>query len=327
MPSMTGACDGPMPSVNPGRPIVHAAADAARFACSTGWAVYVWRTAVPSSIVDVSRPTAAIGVTGSPATALGYHERAEAVGLGLLGLLDHPLDGPAAAVQADAHRRNVPAAPGPLDRRHRALRHPGARPVRSSTPDAHERDDSRPNLVACCVVSPAVIAIVADVPPGALTGAGDIEPLFRAHYAAARAAPSPLACGDGELAADAVQEAFVRAHRRWRSIGAYEDPIGWVRHVALNLLRDDQRRAARKRRALARVAATATSTAPPAEPDDVAALLESLPRQQRIAAALFYVDELSIAEVAAAMGLAEGTVKSHLHDARRTLRAVVGEER
>ena len=72
IPSITGACDGPMPSVKPGRPMENAAA-AARLACSTGCAVYVWSTAVPSSIDVVARPATAIGVTGSPATALGYH--------------------------------------------------------------------------------------------------------------------------------------------------------------------------------------------------------------------------------------------------------------
>src|SRR3954454_9752897 len=72
MPSMTGACDGPRPSVNPGRPMTIAAA-AMRLAWRTGCDVYVCRTDVPSSMLDVSRPTTAIGVTGSPATALGYH--------------------------------------------------------------------------------------------------------------------------------------------------------------------------------------------------------------------------------------------------------------
>ena len=71
-------------------------------------------------------------------------------------------------------------------------------------------------------------------------------------------------------------------------------------------------------------ALTATTAPPPAEPDGVAALLGSLPRQQRVAAALFYVDGLSIAEVADAMGIAEGSVKSHLYDARRALRSIVG---
>ena len=133
--------------------------------------------------------------------------------------------------------------------------------------------------------------------------------------------------GDADLAADAVQEAFVRAHHRWRTIRLYDDPVGWVRHVALNLLRDDRRRSTRKRRAVERLAAvTATTAPPPAEPDGVAALLGQLPRQQRVAAALFYVDGLSIAEVATAMGIAPGSVKSHLHDARRSLRRIVGGE-
>ena len=134
----------------------------------------------------------------------------------------------------------------------------------------------------------------------------DIAALFRAHYDRL-VRTLAVVCGDAELAADAVQEAFIRAHGRWRSIRHYEDPVGWVRRVALNLLRDDHRRTTRKLRAVDRLAAlTATTAPPPAEPDGVAALLGSLPRQQRVAAALFYVDGLSIAEVADAMGIAAG---------------------
>jgi len=35
--------------------------------------------------------------------------------------------------------------------------------------------------------------------------------------------------------------------------------------------------------------------------------------------ALFYGADLPVAEVAGVLGIAEGTVKSHLHDARRAL--------
>jgi RNA polymerase sigma-70 factor (ECF subfamily) len=52
-------------------------------------------------------------------------------------------------------------------------------------------------------------------------------------------------------------------------------------------------------------------------------ILAQLPRQQRIAVALFYVDELSIAEVAAALNVSEGAVKSYLHAGRARLRRVV----
>ena len=149
--------------------------------------------------------------------------------------------------------------------------------------------------------------------------------LFRAHYQ--RLVRSlALASGDAELAADVVQEAFVRAHARWRSLRHYDDPIGWVRRVALNLLSDANRRSARRRRAIDRLAAEPTTVAAPREPDELDSLLAALPPQQRTAVALYYVEQLSVAEVAAAMELAEGSVKSHLHDARRRLRSVLDRE-
>ena len=171
-------------------------------------------------------------------------------------------------------------------------------------------------------MSGAVIAVVSDVSDAALADGGEIEPLFRAHYARLVRALA-LVCGDGEVAADAVQEAFVRAHVRWRRLRHYEDPVGWIRRVALNLVRDDHRRTVRKRRAVARLASEPVVVGAEPEPDGLTTLLAALPRQQRVAVALFYVDGLSIAEVAATMGLAEGSVKSHLHDARQRLRGVI----
>jgi RNA polymerase sigma-70 factor (ECF subfamily) len=137
-----------------------------------------------------------------------------------------------------------------------------------------------------------------------------------------------VACGDREAAADAVQDAFTRAFTRWRRISRYDDPAGWVRHVALNRLRDHFRRAERGRRAVEKLGAreTATSATPPVEPREGADVLErvgELPRQQRIAVALFYVEQLSVAEVADAMGLSEGAVKYHLHAGRAQLRAAM----
>lgn len=52
---------------------------------------------------------------------------------------------------------------------------------------------------------------------------------------------------------------------------------------------------------------------------DFDAALGRLPRQQRAVVALFYVSDLSIAEIASLLEVAPGTVKSHLHDARRAL--------
>ncbi len=157
------------------------------------------------------------------------------------------------------------------------------------------------------------------------TPSAGIEELFRAHYE--RLVRSlTMASGDAEQAADAVQEAFVRAHVRWRRLRRYEDPVGWIRRVAINLLRDQHRRSKRKDRALARLAAVPAPPEGMPRHDGLGELLDELPPQQRTAVALYYVEDLSVAEIAAAMGIAEGSVKSHLHDARRRLRKFLGEE-
>ena len=78
--------------------------------------------------------------------------------------------------------------------------------------------------------------------------AGDsVETLFRAHYARLVRALAVVA-GSQEAAADAVQEAFVKAHLHWRRIQRYDDPVGWIRRVAINKLRDDHRRGGRNLR-------------------------------------------------------------------------------
>ena len=107
-----------------------------------------------------------------------------------------------------------------------------------------------------------------------------------------------LVAGDREAAADAVQEAFVKAHLRWRKLSRYDDPIGWVRRVAINKIKDGHRRRARKDRAVLRLASRTELAAPPEEIDEFDRLLDALPKQQRAATALFYVDGLPVAEIA-----------------------------
>ncbi len=153
----------------------------------------------------------------------------------------------------------------------------------------------------------------------------EFDELFDLHYARLVRALTIVA-GDVEVAADAVQEAFVKAHLRWRRISRYDDPIGWVRRVAINGMHDEHRRRRRKQRAVERLAARPATYVDPPESDDLGALLAALPRQQRIVTALFYVDDLTVAEIADALEISEGTVKSHLHDARQRLRNVIGAE-
>ncbi len=159
----------------------------------------------------------------------------------------------------------------------------------------------------------------------------DLEALFRAHYARLVRALT-LVGGDADRAADAVQEAFARAHLRWRRLRHYDDPVGWIRRVAINKLRDEHRRSRRKDRAIQRLAGQRDlgSSEPALHDAALAAALPTLPRQQRLCLALHYVEELSVAEVAAALGVSEGAVKFHLHEGRKRMRAALaamGDER
>ncbi|MCU1501606.1 MAG: polymerase sigma factor, sigma-70 family [Ilumatobacteraceae bacterium] len=148
-----------------------------------------------------------------------------------------------------------------------------------------------------------------------------VESLFRAHYGRLVRALT-LVGGSRELAADAVQEAFVKAHLHWRRISRYDDPVGWIRRVAINRLRDDHRRQTRKAHAEQRMSNERPVNLEPTI-DESAQLLAELPRQQRLAMALYYVDGMSVVEVATAMKLSTGAVKFHLHQGRERLRGSV----
>jgi RNA polymerase sigma-70 factor (ECF subfamily) len=158
-------------------------------------------------------------------------------------------------------------------------------------------------------------------------GPADFDTTFREHYEP-MVRSLAMASGDREVAADAVQDAFTRAFVRWRRISRYDDPAGWVRHVALNRMRDHFRRAERGRRAVDRLGGQTEHTVdgpepPPEPPDALTAAVAGLPKQQRIAVSLYYVEQLSVLDVAASMGLSEGAVKYHLHAARTSLRGAV----
>ena len=126
----------------------------------------------------------------------------------------------------------------------------------------------------------------------------DLDTMFRAHYGRLVRALT-LVAGSQEAAADAVQEAFVKAHLNWRRVQRYDDPVGWIRRVAINKLRDENRRQGRKDRAVERLQGEFRSDGVQwSDGADAGALLAELPRQQRLAMALFYVEGLSVAEVA-----------------------------
>jgi RNA polymerase sigma-70 factor (ECF subfamily) len=137
-----------------------------------------------------------------------------------------------------------------------------------------------------------------------------------------------LICGDEELAADAVQDAFIRAYARWDRIRRYDRPDAWVRRVAINRSRDHFRAARRRRSYESRAAVGESVDSAERHSDDRDQLrqaLEELPRQQRTAVTLYYLEGLDVASVAQSMNISPGAVKFHLSRGRDRLAPIVGE--
>jgi RNA polymerase sigma-70 factor, ECF subfamily len=130
-----------------------------------------------------------------------------------------------------------------------------------------------------------------------------------------------IVAGDREVAADAVQEAFVRLVRGWDRVSHYEDPAGWVRRVALNQIRDHHRSIWRQARLLLKIEQQYHMPGGASSTDEhLWERLGTLPLKQRTALSLYYLDHLTTREVAEVMKVSEGSVKQHLHRARQTFK-------
>jgi RNA polymerase sigma-70 factor (ECF subfamily) len=155
--------------------------------------------------------------------------------------------------------------------------------------------------------------------------AREIEPravfddFYRAHLRPVVALAYGLS-GSRSASEELAQEAFLAAYRRWGEISAYDDPGAWVRRVVINRSVSGVRRRVAEVRALTRLR---NRPVPPVElPEPADAFwraVRSLPPQQARVVALHYADDCSVTQIASICGIAEGTVKAHLHKARNSL--------
>jgi len=141
-----------------------------------------------------------------------------------------------------------------------------------------------------------------------------------------------LAPGGGD-ADDIVQEALVRAWRRWETFDpARGMPVAWLLAIVADQARRARTRGDRRlgTRAFDRGSALdhrefATAAADPAADPDLERALARLSPRQRQAIDLFYFVGLDVAAAAQVMGCAPGTVQATLHQARARLRELLGD--
>ena len=124
-----------------------------------------------------------------------------------------------------------------------------------------------------------------------------------------------------------MQEALLRAWERSEKGEEIESLNAWVTTVAVNLSRSALRRLRSERRARARLRGSAWAEDPAlgaCRSVDLERALSKLPRRQREAVVLRYYLQLDTREVAAALRVNEGTVKSTLFRARAALAGALG---
>ncbi|TYT26663.1 sigma-70 family RNA polymerase sigma factor [Luteimonas viscosa] len=134
--------------------------------------------------------------------------------------------------------------------------------------------------------------------------------------------------GQPEQARDAVQDAWLEILRGIRGLDDAAAFPAWALRIVTRRCQRMFRDAGRERAGLAGVATDPTlahaleptgETA--AELRNVLGAMSGLPAEQRAALSLYYLEHLGVAEIAVALDIPPGTVKTRLMHARRRIRA------
>jgi RNA polymerase sigma-70 factor (sigma-E family) len=153
--------------------------------------------------------------------------------------------------------------------------------------------------------------------------------LYAAHYQAL-VRLAALLVRDTATAEEVVQDSFVAMHANWRRLRDSGKASAYLRRCVVNQSRSVLRHRAVTERNMLQPPPEMPSAEQGAmallERSAVVAALHGLPARQREALVLRYYAGLPEAEIASAMGISQGAVKSHVFRAMSALRGVLGPE-
>lgn len=134
--------------------------------------------------------------------------------------------------------------------------------------------------------------------------------------------------GDADAAQDAVQEAWLLALGRLDQLRKPESFGAWLRQIVRSqCYRQMRRHWSASIETMPETPGNDPSPRSAAQLRQLQALVREaivqLDQNRRRVVELYYLDELKHAQVAARLGIPEGTVKRRLHDARHRLRAII----
>ena len=137
--------------------------------------------------------------------------------------------------------------------------------------------------------------------------------------------------GDRERAEELTFEAFLRAFRNLKSFRAEAKFSSWLYRIAVNLALGE--RSKKKTEQVSLDSVNGLSADPATQPDYVYQslfhgrvvdeALAKLPRHYALALRLFYLRGLGYVEIAEAMSIPIGTVKTYLHRGKRAMRNIL----
>lgn len=133
--------------------------------------------------------------------------------------------------------------------------------------------------------------------------------------------------GSQDVAEDLVQEALERACGRWHKIAVTDAPEAYVRQIVVNLANDRWRRIGRQRES---IDAQVPDRPDPSDEyarldlrDQLTVLLETLPVRMRTIIVLRYLHDMDDVQIAAALNISRGAVRSQLSRGLAKLRTDV----